>query len=554
MREISINYDAPPTVGDFLSSDEFLRLIVGPVGSGKSSGCCVEGGLILPLEMPPMADGVRRSRGCVIRNTYPELRDTTIKTWEEWVPEQFGHWRRTDRTFVIGQDEKGNWIPLLDDGTKVYCEVLFRALDKPQDIKKLLSLELTWAYINEWREVPKAVTDLIQTRVGRYPRKVDVPRYWTGVFGDSNAFDTDHPLYHDFCEPDEETGQMPEGRKIFIQPGGTDKNAENVEHLDRCFDPGEKEIEAAALKVGKSIHAPETRAQARKVQEARLAAGEHESPCRCYYVRMARKKRPSWIDCYIKNKFVFAVDGRPVYDNFNAKKHVQEFELPAKVGTIYNGQDYGLTPAAVFAHVMPDGQIRISHEFVATRMGAFNFGREMAILAKKEFGQASIQGWGDPAGMAGSSTDEEKTPISVVCGCGIPTVAAPTNEFTIRTDAVRLCLAMSTMSGEPEIIIHPRCKMLIKALSGGYCLRRKQVAGDEQFRDQPDKENPYSHVAEAMQYLVVGLGRDARVMDGGQEKPNRVQLTVRRSLGSASADRQSGGGGGGITVRRSIGR
>jgi hypothetical protein len=540
MPEINVNFEAPPTVWEFMSADEFIRLIVGPVGSGKSSGCCLEG-LKRAIEMPPCADGVRRSRGAVVRNTLPQLRDTTMKTWKEWIPEHVGYWKLSEKTFVIDFD--------LGDGTKVYCEVMFRALDDAADVRNLLSLELTWIYFNEWREINRAIHEAAQTRVGRYPRKDDVPRYWTGIFGDSNAFDTDHYLYKIFFEPDEVTGQMAEGHRVFVQPGGMEPNAENREHLDRCFDPDEQDLARAAVRLGgdRTLRDPEVKKEARREQEERLAAGEHESPCRCYYVRMSRKKRQSWIDCYVHNKFVFAVDGKPIYDNFNQRIHVQDFELPKKLVKIYHGQDYGLTPAIVFAHEMPDGQIRVSHEFVSQRMGAINFGKEAAKLAKISFPSARLEGWGDPAGMAASSTDEQ-TPINVVNGCGLPTVAAPTNDWTIRRDSVGLCLGTMTMGGEPELVIHPRCKTLIKAMSGAYCLKRKQVSGDEQFHEKPDK-NEWSHVAEALQYLVVGMGRDRRVLDGGHDEPERVHFTVRRSLGSASEDRPRTT----ITVRRSRG-
>jgi hypothetical protein len=185
---------------------------------------------------------------------------------------------------------------------------------------------------------------------------------------------------------------------------------------------------------------------------------------------------------------------------------------------------------------MPDGQIRISHEFVSERMGAISFGQEQATLIKTTFPRAvsvgGVEGWGDPAGSAGSSIDEKKTPISVVAGCGVPMVAAPTNDFTIRKDAVITCFGTLTMTGEPEVVIHPRCTTLIKACAGAYCLARKQVAGDEQYREVPDK-NRWSHVAEAMQYLLVGLGRDHRVLDGGQDTPERVQsVHTKRSVGS----------------------
>jgi hypothetical protein len=153
-------------------------------------------------------------------------------------------------------------------------------------------------------------------------------------------------------------------------------------------------------------------------------------------------------------------------------------------------------------------------------------------MAKRLFPRAVLEGWGDPAGLQASSIDEKKTPISVVQGCGVPIVAAPTNDPVLRQDAVRDLQGTLTMTGEPSIIIHPRCKTLIKAHAGAYCLKRKQVTGDESFHEKPDK-NPYSHVAEALQYLLVGLGKDRRVLDGGHDEPERVQsVQVRRSVGS----------------------
>lgn len=518
METANVSIVLPPTVWEFTLADDFMTMIVGPVGSGKSSGCCIKGAIKLAREMPAMEDGVRRSRGCIIRNTYGQLRDTTIKTWNEWVRNAkltpFMKWKTSEHTCTLAYP--------LDDGTRVEVEVLFRALDRPQDVENLLSLELTWVYINEWREVAKAVTDLVQTRVGRFPRKEDIPRYWTGVFGDSNAFDTDHYLYNLFFEVDPETGEKIEGHRVFVQPSGLSDDAENLEHLNACFDPTPEDLAGVAAELGLTIYAPEVRARYRTIQMQRIKAGEHEKPCRCYYPRMMRGKRKAWIDCYVRNEFVFAVDGKPIYDNFNRRTHVAEFDLPRNLKRVYVGNDYGLTPAAVFAHIMPDGQIRISHEFVSQRMGALSFGKEQAEIIKKTFPGATVEGWGDPAGLAGSSIDEKKTPISVVQGCGVPIVAAPTNDWVLRRDAFSTCLGTLTMTSEPELLIHPRCKTLIKACAGAYCLKRKQVSGDAQYHDVPDK-NEYSHVAEAAQYLLVGLGKDARVLDGGRDRADEVQ-------------------------------
>jgi len=64
----------------------------------------------------------------------------------------------------VGEWHKQEFIFELKAGD-VHCEILFRALDTPDDVRKVLSLELTGAYINEGREVPKAILDMIGGRV-----------------------------------------------------------------------------------------------------------------------------------------------------------------------------------------------------------------------------------------------------------------------------------------------------------------------------------------------------------------------------------------------------
>ena len=74
-------------IKQFMKDDSFFRGLRGPVGSGKSVSCCVEI-FRRALEQKPGADGIARSRWAVIRNTNPQLKTTTIKTWIDWFPEQ----------------------------------------------------------------------------------------------------------------------------------------------------------------------------------------------------------------------------------------------------------------------------------------------------------------------------------------------------------------------------------------------------------------------------------------------------------------------------------
>jgi hypothetical protein len=413
------------------------------------------------VEQAPGPDGKRRTRFAVIRNTYRELEDTTIKTVRQWLPDELGTWRGVDNAFDLHFDD-------------VESEILFRALDRPQDAKKLLSLELTGAYVNEAKEIPKAVFDLLQARIGRYPAKKDGGASWSGLWADTNPPDTDHYLYKIFEE------QRPEGFELYRQPGGLTPEAENT---------------------------------------ANLPAN--------YYQRISAGKNPEWIKVYVDGEYGFVMDGRPIYPEWKDQLHFDPTLQPTPYADIVLGMDFGLTPAAVLVQRDPsDGQLQAFDELVSEDMGAQTFARELATKLKGEYPGRAVTGWGDPAGEQRAQTDE-RTPFMVVNAAGLPIAPAPTNDFTLRREAVAGLLGRLTMTGRPALVVGPRCVSLRKAMAGAYCYRRLQVAGDERFADKPDKGR-WSHVAEALQYAVVGLGEDRRVVMGGAR--TSLSFKVRRAL------------------------
>ncbi len=207
-------FKAPPVVSAFQDSDAFVRVIHGPVGSGKSSGSIFEI-LRRAVEQKPNTHNIRDTRWVVVRNTYRELEDTTRKTFEQWLG-GIGKWREKDFAFDV--DRK------LPDGTRLKMEVFFRALDRPEDIKKLLSLEITGAYINELRELPKAILDGMTMRVGRYPAAKDGGPTWYGVWADTNPW-AQSSEYAEMFE------SVPEGFELFRQPSGLAADAENISNL-----------------------------------------------------------------------------------------------------------------------------------------------------------------------------------------------------------------------------------------------------------------------------------------------------------------------------------
>src|SRR5210317_2129440 len=200
-----------------MKSNVFFRGLRGPVGSGKSVCCCVEI-FRRALEQQKAEDGIRHSRWAIIRNTNPQLKTTTIKTWLDWFPEE--QWGRF------------SWsVPYTHKISKsdLELEVIFLALDRPEDVKKLLSLELTGIWINEAREIPKSIIDACTMRVGRYPSMRDGGPTWTGVIADTNAPEEDHwwPIMSGEVPipdhiPKEEAKMLvkPENWSFFTQPAG----------------------------------------------------------------------------------------------------------------------------------------------------------------------------------------------------------------------------------------------------------------------------------------------------------------------------------------------
>src|SRR5210317_31867 len=92
----ALNFVTPPTIGKFMLDTSFVRLIMGPVGSGKSAGCFME--LLRRARLQaPNKDGVRQTRMAIIRNTLQQLRQTCLADIQLWL-DTIINYRFTDQT------------------------------------------------------------------------------------------------------------------------------------------------------------------------------------------------------------------------------------------------------------------------------------------------------------------------------------------------------------------------------------------------------------------------------------------------------------------------
>jgi hypothetical protein len=447
----------------------FVRGIRGPVGSGKTTACCWDIWM-LAHEAAPGKDGVRRSRWLAVRNTYGDLKATTIQTWEHWFGPQRGPgFGKIVYDVPIRQKIRIEYPP--EQGGPVELDMWFLALDRPEHVKKLKSLEVTGVWLNEASELPKAVLDMATSRVGRYPHPDQRPAdhagiwpNWSGVIMDTNSMDDDH-WWYGLAEI-----ERPSGFRFFDQPGGMDPHAENIRYL-----PGE----------------------------------------RAYYQRMMQGKTEEWIKVFVHNNYGSVQDGKAVYaGEYNDRLHVSPTPLAVYRGLpLRLGFDFGLTPACMVAQLSPRGQLRFLREYVAEDMGIERFVQTVVKPAlNNEFAGMTLLGSGDPGGTQRAQTNEQ-TCIDILNAEGIPTTPTSTNVFQPRRNALTYFLTR-LIDGEPALILDPSIKMFRKGLNGGYRYKRLAVAGEERYRDEPDK-NRFSHPVEAGQYLALPI---VEMVKGGEKE------------------------------------
>lgn len=412
----------------------------------------------------PGPDGIAKTRWAVIRNTYPQLKDTTIKTFHDWFPPRiFGEYKIASHDFKI----------TAFDGFEI--EILFRALDKPEHVANLLSMELTGAWINEAREVPKAIIDALDTRIGRFPAMKDGGCTWKGIFMDTNPPDDDSWWYKMF------ELELPDNAEIFKQPSALSDKAENLPNLD-----------------------PD------------------------YYSDIMKGKSKDFINVYIKAQYGYVKEGTPVYEaTWNDTIHVAAEPLRPIMGRdLIIGFDFGLTPSAVICQITPRGFFHVLDELTSDGIGIDGFIRNSLkpLLATKYLG-FTVKAIGDPAGTTRSQTDE-KSCMDILRAHKLPTKPATSDRYVDRIGAVEHFLTRLT-DGRPTFQLNPSCRILRKGFNSGYAYRKIRTPGTiatERKSDEPIK-NIYSHPHDALQYACLHVAEYTRRGDEMKQKVRRSSKT-----------------------------
>jgi len=485
---MKINYKPPPTLREYIKHykphELFYDLVVGPVGSGKTTALFFKLVYMASLQ-EPCDDGIRRSRAVIVRNTAPQLNDTTIVSWNYWFKHgQAGEWHKTNKTFMLRFGD-------------VECEVLFRPLDTPDDVQRVLSLEVTFAILDEFVQIPREIVDALSARCGRYPSQAMVQGGATnwGMWGASNP-DTEDNWWFDHLHNKElvfkprifkdvkaqlayNAHSKHEHEKFtytyYLQPSGFSKEAENIENL-----PGGRD----------------------------------------YYTNQAKGKSEAWIKQFLEAEWGYSAEGKPVVPTFRPDLHVRRGlrfnpRLPLVIGT-----DPGLGGSAlIFGQLDLSGRLNVLGELIQQGYGAERLIKErLRPYLMTHFKDATdIVIAPDPAAYNRSQNDE-KAVVDTFRKYFQIAKDDLNNQMPKRLNAIEY-FTTRFAEMEPALAVDAdMCPVLVRALKGGwkYIIDKKRSV----VKAEADKNN-YSHPGDGFGYLCryfhKGAERDEKW--GGKRPP-----------------------------------
>jgi hypothetical protein len=328
-------------------------------------------------------------------------------------------------------------------------------MDTPENIRKLLSLELTAAWISEAREIDPEIARNVLSRCGRFPARARGGATRYGLIMESNSFSIDSPWYELLEE------ELPDNWEYFVQPSAIDGEADWLEYLPTD-----------------------------------------------YYTDLMESNPEDWCDQYVRNNYGPSLAGEAVFKNtFSTDFHVAKNRLiPTPTRQLIVGFDFARHPAAVFCQVDTRGRLLVLDEVEQENIGVEAFAREyvLPMLKSDKYRSCPSVVIGDPSGVSRSQIGEESV-FDALKRLGFLAFPAMTNQIDPRIRSVEKFL-IQQRDGGPAFLIDPSCKVLIQAFQNKYRYKKRTDGTIDNVK--PEKLRPWADVMDALQYACLGTSRN----------------------------------------------
>lgn len=494
-----------PVAAAFMNSTAPVNLIAGPNGSGKTTLALYTKMMYHAALQQPNDKGIRLTRWGIVRDTYPNLWDKTIKSFKKMVDFE-SSWAKFSG--IKGRQADLEIKYEMADGTIVHTEFMFRAIGDNNIEAAVGGFEPTGWGLDEIADLPEELLEFCLGRVGRFPStKIENGEFlygptWAGINSAFNKPGKLHWLY-DYCIKNPRDGIC-----FFSQPGG----------LERCHGTDKNAFPA---------HGEYYRVN-------RKAENLNNLPP-SYYELAFKAGRMSWGKRFILNEWGDDLSGRPVYPEYNDQFHCLEVYDVNPLRPIILGADAGRGhPAVVFAQQNDYGQIIIFDEYESENVGATRFGNALAQYIKQKYSDNYIEClWVDPAGGAAGHDVEEMSWMQII-GKALDCVARPapltSNKPDLRIEAVSWGLTNTVDNFKPLLVVTKNCTRIRAGFISDYKFAKLQNHnGTSDLYDAQPLKNEFSHIHDAVQYLCLGVGFLKRVQ--GRNRKLRPVIAKGKSYG-----------------------
>ena len=446
-------YKPVPSMIKFHMSRAITRSIIGPRGSGKSTGIVWDIWLHMASMRPLKGTNIRSSKWVFVAETHDRIRSTAIGEWLFW----FG--AITEITYGVQVTAKVN--ARLEDGTEVVADILFSAADDLQSAGKFKSVQLTGVWMVEVAEFKTMdVYNMIAPCVGRWPSSVDGGPSWQGILMDTNSMHKGHWWQQQF-------EKQPEGWDFFSQPPAL---------LDA--EPFNPQMPEYVPNEGQDPRWP----AAENIENLSGGFG--------YYFKFVSSMPREWVRVFVQNQFGKLTTSRRVYEEeYNDAVHAVHGLKPMRGVPLRLGFDAGRTPACVICQLDPQGRWNVLEEVIGKGISVQNFVKmQLAPILLKRYSGIPIIAAMDPAGFdKGQATDG--TCADQLTEIGIDVKPAPSNKLVPRREAV------ASLLQQPGAFVMDvdMCPVLHDGFKSDYTLDEK---------GEPEK-NSSSHVHDSLAYICL---------------------------------------------------